>query len=491
MVYLLAGFGAYSPPHMGLDAWFLEVEGVWHQFQLCGPAPWDLDKPWPPLNQPDRPPLPAVEQGLCHSVSKDLITWEDRGVILTAGPPGSWDDGKIYTGNVVKHGDTVYVFYTGIREFPQPGEMMAQIGFATSKDLEHWEKYAGNPVLIPDGIIYESFANWRDCNFLWDESDRFWHAVITATMRGEGPMEQRACIGFARSADLIHWEHLPPLLVMDRYNLGLENPFLFQEGGRWYTGYSMYSDFYRAEWLEDNPDYRAEGGVYYAIAEKREGPYTVPENNRLGTQPDPPLYACQIIVHQGERLLLHRGPARWATALPKRVAFREDGSMCLAYWSGTNKARKEKIAAMDAAINLEDGGSGEKMLGDTDLGCMLEARVDAEAGAALGVALGETFLLSLQPGDRRVVLLDPVTREENPDRAGTWERDGEAHLILVADGSVIDVYVNDVWMFAANRAKPEETAARLLALSGGSTVRDIHLDALDTGNPVYTYGFNY
>ena len=66
---------------MGLDAWFIKADGVWHQFQLAGPMPGQLDKPWPPIGDPDRGPSKGHEQGLFHSTSADLIQWEDRGVV--------------------------------------------------------------------------------------------------------------------------------------------------------------------------------------------------------------------------------------------------------------------------------------------------------------------------------------------------------------------------------------------------------------------------
>ena len=62
---------------------------------------------------------------------------------------------------------------------------------------------------------------------------------------------------------------------------------------------------------------------------------------------------------------------------------------------------------------------------------------------------------------------------------------------LVADGSVIDVYANDVWLFAEHCGRPKPDQARLIALSGKATVNKVRLDRLATGNTIHHYGFNY
>src|ERR1035441_6074357 len=112
--------------------------------------------------------------------------------------------------------------------------------------------------------------------------------------------EARACIALARSRDLIHWEHLPPLAVSDRYTLGMELPFLFKHGRKWDMGYSMYSSYFSKAWLAKHPEVRAQGGVHYLISDRMFGPYRVPDDDCLGCQPDPPPYAVQLIDYKAE-----------------------------------------------------------------------------------------------------------------------------------------------------------------------------------------------
>lgn len=483
---IIPAYAAYSPPGFALDMWFIKEKDVWHQFALNGPHPDDFDKPWPPLKQPDRRPLAYLEQGIFHSTSTDLIAWKDEGVAITIGKPGDWDGGKLASGNICKHRDAFYLFYPGIREHPEPGNCATPIGVATSRDMIHWQKHPDNPVLVPDPKFYDPLGNWRDCSFLWDGKSEVWYAVVCATAKGDGPIESRACIGLAKSRDLIHWECLPPLAVSDRYTLGMELPFLFKHGGRWYLGHSMYSSYFSKSWLEKHPNLQAKGGVHYMISDDMFGPYTILEDDCLGAQPDPPPYAVQIIDNGREKLFMHWGPVRYATALPKRIEFLPDGRMRLVYWNGTEVARKESLLpAGQSRFDLDADCSAD--VGAPVADCFFEVTV---AGGTAGFALGGALLVSADPVTGLVASLDPASQKPREGRAANASP-GPMRLKLVADGSVVDVYANDVWLFAEHCPRPKPDQARLMALKGKVTVRDIRLDRLVTGNKVHHYGFNY
>lgn len=492
LVLVGPAYAAYSPPGFALDMWFIKENGVWHQFALNGPHPDDFDKPWPPLNQPSRGPLPYFEQGIFHSTSTDLVSWKDEGVALTVGTPDEWDGGKVASGNICKHGDTFYLFYTGIRVHPEPGKCATPIGVATSKDLVHWSKHPDNPVLVPDPKFYDPFGNWRDCNFLWDGRSKAWYAVICATAKGDGPIEQRACIGLARSRDVVHWECLPPLAVSDRYTLGMELPFIFEHGGKWYLGHSMYSGYFSKDWLEKHPDVQAKGGVHYMISDSMLGPYTIPDDDCLGAQPDPPPYAVQLIEERGEKLFMHWGPQRYATALPKKIEFLRDGRMRLVYWKGTEIARKRSLLLRDQRTVIVDAGGVESVeIGKPVTDCFFEGTIRAAEESAVGFALGDALLVAVDSNSGMVQSLDPKTREPRPGRSANLPSANPPRLKLVADGSVVDVYADDVWLFAEHCPRPHADQARLMALRGKATVSDVRLDKLVTGNPVHHYGFNY
>lgn len=487
ILLISSAYAAYSPPGFALDMWFIKDKGVWHQFELNGPHPSDWDKPWPPLKQPGRPALAWFEQGIFHSTSKDLVTWHDEGVAVTIGKPGEWDDGKIASGNLCKFGDTYYMFYPGIREHTKPGECATPIGLVTSKDMIHWTKYSDKPVLVPDGKIYDPTGDWRDCNFLWDKDSQTWYTVICATAMGRGSIRNRACIALAKSTDLIHWTYLPPLVVTDHYTLGLELPFLFKHGSKWYLGHSMYSGYYSKDWLAKHPGVSATGGVHYFIGDSMFGPFKSSDVNLLGCQPDPPPYAVQLIDEGSEKLFMHWGPSRYATALPKRVEFLPDDHMRLMYWKGVEVARKESMLnAGQTSFEIKADGSADVGKPVTD--CFFEGAV---SHGTVGFAFGSALLVSVDPVTGYVVSRDPATQKPRDGRSAVIPA-GPVRIKLVADGSVIDVYGNDVWLFAehcGSRQNPDQ--AKLLALSGTANVNDVRLDRLVTGNKIHHYGFNY
>ncbi|MBP6965690.1 MAG: hypothetical protein KBC96_14940 [Armatimonadetes bacterium] len=491
LLIVASAYAVYSPPGFALDMWFIKEKGLWHQFELNGPHPSDWDKQWPPLDQADRPPLAWFEQGIFHSTSKDLITWHDEGVAVTIGKPGEWDDGKIASGNIVKREGTFYLFYPGIREHPRPGECATPIGVATSKDMVHWTKHPDNPVMVPDGKIYDPAGNWRDCSFLWDEKQRIWYTVVCATATGAGPIESRGCIALLRSADLIHWEALPPLVISDRYTLGMELPFLFKHGKKWYLGHSMYGNYFSKDWLAKHPEVEARGGVHYFIGDSMFGPFAIPEDDCLGCQPDPPPYAVQLIDEGGDKLFMHWGPIRYATALPKKVEFLPSDLMRLVYWKGTEKARKESLAGGDSnrRYNLDADALPSADIGTPATDCFFEGTVSGDG--TVGFALGSALLVSVDVSAGVVKSLNPADRTPREGREGKVSPDGPMRLKLVADGSVVDVYANDIWMFSEHCGRPDPDQARLIALSGKVTVDKVRLDRLATGNPIHRYGFNY
>lgn len=106
---------------------------------------------------------PAVI-GLCRS--KDLMHWELGPPILRADDPGAapWEQGGLYKPCLVFADGLYYLFYNA-KTRPNPkargGAWREQTGIATSKDLRHWTRYKGNPILHngPEGSWDDRFAS--------------------------------------------------------------------------------------------------------------------------------------------------------------------------------------------------------------------------------------------------------------------------------------------------------------------------------------------
>ncbi len=107
--------------------------------------------------------------------------------ILAPGPPGSWDDYFVIQPYVIRYDSTFYMFYAGSNSYGVTGA-----GLASSTDGIHFVKYAGNPVLAPDGTGFDAFSA-GGAVVLWQDSVWAMYFNGSETVRwGPGPYVGRA-----------------------------------------------------------------------------------------------------------------------------------------------------------------------------------------------------------------------------------------------------------------------------------------------------------
>lgn len=259
-----------------------------------------------------------------HATSKDLFDWTPEPSVLPIGPPGAWDEAKVYAPDVQEWKGLYYMVYTGVnRNFAQ------RLGTATSRDLFHWEKSSANPIVTPG-----TWSDWsadrpsagRDGMLLLDPSGQRHLVYYTATTR-----DGRACIGLAGSADLTRWEdHGPTYIEDDRSYSSLQSPYVVPYDGLYYLFYSAKSP---------NPLVPAISGytrweMVYQIGETPTGPWRKPANHVLldgwccaAEHPtfDGVTYAFYIIYELVDGKF-HRG----TISDPKLIRWRPDGTLTLA-----------------------------------------------------------------------------------------------------------------------------------------------------------------
>ena len=203
-----------------------------------------LLQPFPlPSGQFSGDTFPIFREGVCHlfhmmppviahHVSRDLIHWEPRPVVVTPGKEGEPDSQNNATGCVIEHDSRYFLFYTGNQN----------VCLATSDDLDHWVKYPDNPLIQGDDRLYEK-ANFRDPYVFFHRPERCWWVLFgTRTM---DPCGQRAgCVGLAKSKDLFNWELCPPL-----WEPGIgphcDCPQLIRHAKRWILFYLQRNTRYR------------------------------------------------------------------------------------------------------------------------------------------------------------------------------------------------------------------------------------------------------
>lgn len=123
-----------------------------------------------------------------HSASKDLVTWEDRGIAIA--PDGL---GTIFSGSCVVDHDNTAGFGKGavIAFYTSAGENQTQSMAYSTDNGRTFTKYAGNPVItgnVPD---------FRDPKVLWHGETNRWIMILAAGQE----------MSIYSSADLKTWKH--------------------------------------------------------------------------------------------------------------------------------------------------------------------------------------------------------------------------------------------------------------------------------------------
>jgi predicted GH43/DUF377 family glycosyl hydrolase len=143
-------------------------------------------------------------------------------------PTALWEVGGVASPDVIKIGDTYYMYYQG-----DNGTGNIKIGLATSSDLVNWTHYSGNPILTTGaGGAWDD--NWVSNPTVFEEGGTYY-------MFYEGDSGTESAIGYATSPDGITWTKNAgnPVLQKnagwDGHNVG--TPSVIKEGATYYLFY--------------------------------------------------------------------------------------------------------------------------------------------------------------------------------------------------------------------------------------------------------------
>lgn len=179
-------------------------------------------------------------QDWAHLVSRDLVKWNVLPDALKKGEDPLGPDGEaIWTGSVVEHKGTFYLYYTGKNMNDPKGDQ--KVMQARSNDLIHWTKmpdltfYADGKIYwnktingaIDDKHIYHHQA-FRDPHVVWNEKEQVWWLGLHA-MKADASSPG---VGLYTSKDLTHWTAHEPLVIYPTSVSG-DCPDLFQINGNW------------------------------------------------------------------------------------------------------------------------------------------------------------------------------------------------------------------------------------------------------------------
>ena len=196
-----------------------------------------------------------------HSVSDDLVHWEELPTVLRPGEGDEPDASGVWTGSVIYGEGKYHAFYTG---YCLTAEYQQTICHATSDDGITWIKDAGNPVITPKIELYEKL-DWRDPYVFYNEDDGCYWILISAR-RLDMPVTRRGCIVLYRSNDLENWEYYGPIYSPGHTNCP-ECSEMYKIGDTWYLSYSTFSEFVN---------------TIYRTAKSPFGPWRKPRKDGIG-----------------------------------------------------------------------------------------------------------------------------------------------------------------------------------------------------------------
>ena len=387
----------------------------------------------------------------CLLTTKDLVHYEDKGPVLLRGEEDE-QDLYVFTGCCIKAGEEYVIYYTGhnphlrAKGFPEQ-----KILRATSRDLIHWEKDKSFVFAAPDWLEMHDF---RDPFVFFDEEKKKYCMLIAGRLKNEDPVFSKGVTLIAYSDDLLHWEvDKEPFFAPHAY-FTHECPDLFKMGDWWYLVFSEFTD-------KIVTTYRMSRSPY--------GPWISPKVNNFDGHA---FYAAKSVSDGRRRILLgwnciklgekDDAPWQWGgTIIPHEIVQEKDGTL--------NVKCPDEIAAQYAKellgnVQREEragyslGGEGKSLihLGNLPENGKIEMTFTASDDRGdFGVymradeELDSFYAVKFEPRFNRLAL-DIQPREDNtrhtqidverycPIRAGEKNK-----LLIIFEGSVLEVYVND------------------------------------------------
>lgn len=427
-------------------------------------------------------------------ITEDGVNVKDCKVVL---PVGEYDDADYacYTGSVIEGNDgNFHMFYTAQNnynpKYHRDGKPLQYVAHAISTDLINWEKL---PELTfgADERIYEPF-DWRDPFVFYNEEEKCFYMLLAARLRGASE-KNGGCVGLCRSYDLLHWEAKEPFYNPESY-MTHECPDLFKLGNKWYLVYSTFSEKFV---------------THYRMSDKLSGPWTSPIEDTFDARA---FYAAKTAQVGDKRMAFAWVPTKrgesdfgqyeWGgNFIAHEINQTTDNKLTVKPAEGLiNMFNKEFVNEKLNKVEIENY-EGEKSyvidgMKDT---CMIEAVIEFSEGVrSFGIglrqdsALANGYYLRFEPFYNRIVA-DMWPRRirgvnqwyvdgDKPfmvelERPFDYKslKDNKVHIRVVADGSIICLYVNDITALTMRAYNLNRTNWGFFVKDGSIRVSDIHM----------------
>ena len=427
-------------------------------------------------------------------ITEDGVNIKDCKVVL---PVGEYDDADYacYTGSVIEGNDgNFHMFYTAQNnynpKYHRDGKPLQYVAHAISTDLINWEKL---PELTfgADERIYEPF-DWRDPFVFYNEEEKFFDMLLAARLRGASE-KNGGCVGLCRSYDLLHWEAKEPFYNPESY-MTHECPDLFKLGNKWYLVYSTFSEKFV---------------THYRMSDKLSGPWTSPIEDTFDARA---FYAAKTAQVGDKRMAFAWVPTKRGES---DFGQYEWGGNFIAHEINQTTDNKLTVKPAEGLINMFNNEFVNEKLNKVEIEnyegeksyvidgmkdtCMIEAVIEFSEGVrSFGIglrqdsALANGYYLRFEPFYNRIVA-DMWPRRirgvnqwyvdgDKPfmvelERPFDYKslKDNKVHIRVVADGSIICLYVNDITALTMRAYNLNRTNWGFFVKDGSIRVSDIHM----------------
>ena len=427
-------------------------------------------------------------------ITEDGVNIKDCKVVL---PVGEYDDADYacYTGSVIEGNDgNFHMFYTAQNnynpKYHRDGKPLQYVAHAISTDLINWEKL---PELTfgADERIYEPF-DWRDPFVFYNEEEKCFYMLLAARLRGASE-KNGGCVGLCRSYDLLHWEAKEPFYNPESY-MTHECPDLFKLGNKWYLVYSTFSEKFV---------------THYRMSDKLSGPWTSPIEDTFDARA---FYAAKTAQVGDKRMAFAWVPTKRGES---DFGQYEWGGNFIAHEINQTTDNKLTVKPAEGLINMFNKESVNKKINKVEIEnyegeksyvidgmkdtCMIEAVIEFSEGVrSFGIglrqdsALANGYYLRFEPFYNRIVA-DMWPRRirgvnqwyvdgDKPfmvelERPFDYKslKDNKVHIRVVADGSIICLYVNDITALTMRAYNLNRTNWGFFVKDGSIRVSDIHM----------------
>lgn len=427
-------------------------------------------------------------------ITEDGVNIKDCKVVL---PVGEYDDADYacYTGSVIEGNDgQFHMFYTAQNnynpKYHRDGKPLQYVAHAISTDLINWEKL---PELTfgADESIYEPF-DWRDPFVFYNEDEKCFDMLLAARLRGASE-KNGGCVGLCRSYDLIHWEAKEPFYNPESY-MTHECPDLFKLGNKWYLVYSTFSEKFV---------------THYRMSDKLSGPWTSPIEDTFDGRA---FYAAKTAQVGDKRMAFAWVPTKrgesdfgqyeWGgNFIAHEIDQTTDNKLTVKPADGLiNMFNKEAVNERINKVEIENF-EGEKsyVINGMKETCMIEAVIEFSEGVrSFGIGLRQDSVLANGYYLRFEPFYNRIVADMWPRRisgVNQWYVDGDkpfmielerpfdykslkdnkVHIRVVADGSIICLYVNNTTALTMRAYNMKRTNWGFFVKDGSIRVSDIHL----------------